>query len=102
MTRPAEAAPGPAATICVSLQLVIDGADAPLKRSELLPCAVPKFEPVIVTERTGPPAVGASPVTTGAVYGVPADTATLSNPAFIKLLVVPDVTAGPIYTFCAM
>src|SRR5262250_3044665 len=69
---------GTSATICVSLQLVIDVAATPLKRTTLPPCVVPKFEPLIVTAVPIPPDAGDTLATIGVV---PASTATLSNVA---------------------
>ena len=54
------------ATICVSLQLVIDAAGAPLNRIELFPWVFPKFEPIIVTDVPTPPITGETLETMGA------------------------------------
>lgn len=71
---------GTTATICVLLQLVTDVACTPLKLTVLVPCEVPKFDPVIVTLAPIGPKSGETPVTKGLV---PTLTDTLSNVADI-------------------
>jgi len=58
---------GTRATICVSLQLVMDVDNAPLKLTVLVPCVAPKLEPVIVTDVPTVPRLGNRPVTKGVV-----------------------------------
>jgi hypothetical protein len=56
-TFPVVAALGTVALMLVDPQLVTD-AEVPLKVTVLLPCDVPKFEPVIVTDVPTAPDVG--------------------------------------------
>ncbi len=69
---------GTKATICEVLQLVIDVAKVPLNLTVLVPWAVPKFDPVMVTDVPMVPTIGVTPETNGVV---PAATATLSKVA---------------------
>src|SRR5207253_9763358 len=64
---PDAAVVGTRAMICVSLQLVIDVANAPLKLTVLVPCVAPKLEPVTVTDVPTVPRVGDRPATKGVV-----------------------------------
>jgi hypothetical protein len=57
-TLPVVAPVGTTATMEVLLQLVIEVADVPLNFTVLVPCVVPKFVPVIVTEAPTAPEVG--------------------------------------------
>ena len=65
MTLPVVAPEGTVALIEVLPQLVNDVAAVPLKVTVLLPCDVPKFVPVIVTEVPTVPDVGERPVMFG-------------------------------------
>src|SRR5580698_6541781 len=82
---------GTVATICELLQLVIVVASAPLNVMVLVPCMVPKFDPVTVTEVPMVPTMGVTPVTNGVV---PSVTATLSKVAGSS--VPKPLTASPI------
>ena len=64
---PDAAVVGTRAMICVSLQLVMDVANAPLKLTVLVPCVAPKLEPVTVTDVPTVPRVGDRPATKGVV-----------------------------------
>ena len=64
---PDAAVVGTRAMICVSLQLVMDVANAPLKLTVLVPCVAPKLEPVIITDVPTVPRVGDRPATKGVV-----------------------------------
>ena len=84
------------------LQLVIEVAAAPLKKTELLPCVAPKLVPLIVTDAPIPPNVGDIPLIFGVGGGVPAVTVTLSNVAVASCDVLLLVTPMPTYTLVAM
>jgi hypothetical protein len=64
-TFPEVAPVGTTATIDVALQLVIEVAEVPLNFTVLVPCVVPKFVPVIVTEAPTAPEVGDRLATVG-------------------------------------
>ena len=83
---------GTTATICVSLQLVIDDAAVPLKLQVLVPCVAPKWDPVTVTVAPILPNTGSSPVTNGVV---PIVTDTLSKVAVAAEEVLPLITPRP-------
>jgi hypothetical protein len=69
-TRGPEVAPaGTAATICELLQLTIETAGVPLKRTELVPLEEPKFEPAMVTWVSITPDKGATELMTGLAGG---------------------------------
>jgi hypothetical protein len=59
-TLPVAAPVGTTATIAVGLQLVIEAAGVPLKVTVLVPCVVPKFEPMMATEDPTRPEFGVS------------------------------------------
>ena len=67
---------GTVATICEMLQLVTVVANAPLNWTVLVPCGVPKFDPVMVTEVPMVPTIGVTLETNGVV---PSLTDTLSK-----------------------
>ena len=92
VTSPVVAVEGTVATICVLLQLVTEFADTPLKRTELVPCVAPKYNPLIVTDDPKAPYVGEIPVT---IADVPDVMETLSNVAVPVADVLPLVTAKP-------
>src|SRR5260221_12835543 len=56
---------GTKATNCAVLQFVMDVAGAPLNLTVLVPWAVPKFDPVMVTEVPMDPPIGGRRVTKG-------------------------------------
>src|SRR5262249_55435085 len=58
---------GTRATICVSLQLVIEVAATPLNFTVLLPGEAPKFDPEMVTGSPAPAVDGEIPATYGVV-----------------------------------
>jgi len=64
---------GTVATIEVAPQLAIVDAVVPLKVTELVPCVVPKFVPVIVTDAPTAPEVGDRLVMFGAAKEALAD-----------------------------
>jgi hypothetical protein len=70
-TFPVVAPVGTVATIDVAPQLVIVVAVVPLKVTELVPCVVPKFVPVIVTDAPTAPEVGDRLVMFGAAKEAP-------------------------------
>ena len=72
-TLPVVAAVGTVATIDVAPQLVIVVAVVPLNFTVLVPCVVPKFVPVIVTDAPTAPDVGDRLVMLGAAYDTPAN-----------------------------
>jgi hypothetical protein len=80
------------ATICVLFQLVTEDASVPLKVTVLVPCVLPKFEPVIVTAVPVPPKFGDTPVTKGVD---PTVTETLSNVAVVTACTYWLDTASP-------
>jgi hypothetical protein len=89
---PGVAVLGTLATICVLVQLVIDDATPPLKLTVLVPCVVPKLEPVTVTMVPTPPRFGDTPVTNGVV---PTVSVTLSNVAVVRVDVLSLLTTSP-------
>jgi hypothetical protein len=97
---PDVAAPGIVITIEVALQEVIV-TGVPFKVTVLPLCGGPKPEPTIITWVPAFPVVAETLAMQGAdeLEGL---TVTLSKVAVVVAVVVPLVTARPIYTFCAM
>jgi hypothetical protein len=69
-TFPVVAPVGTVATIDVAVQLPIEVAVVPLNATVLVPCVVPKFVPVIVTDAPTAPVVGDKLVMFGAATTV--------------------------------
>jgi hypothetical protein len=74
-------------------ELIVTGVS--FKRTTLLPCEVPKFEPLTTTWLPAETVVADTPVITGAGLAVEL-TDTLSNVPVNKLLVLPLLIASPI------